>query len=110
MVQVQGYVERRRALYEAVLRKQDSGMSETSRLCEERRAGENPELLDLGKTQANDAGEYVQMVKSLFTARVARKTGSSRECEVRRALRAATVESGAGSTLPTDAEDPHEDG
>ena len=108
--QVHQYVQRQRTLNQERLRKQDSTVSQTRPLWEERRADQNPEILDLGKTQANDAVEYVQMVKSLFTARAVRKTGSSREREVRRALRAATVDSPAGDELQTDAEDPSEEG
>lgn len=71
----------------------DSTFSTTSGLCQEREPESNLEILELEKTAAADAIEYVQMIKALFTTKVARDSGEEGDEEAHRRLRAAAVES-----------------
>ena len=71
----------------------DSTLSTTSGLCQEREPENNKEILELEKTAAAEAIEYVQMIKALFTTKVVRNSGGEGDEEAHQRLGAAAVES-----------------
>ena len=82
----------------------------TSRLCHDREAADNKEVLVVEDRMADDAIEDIQLVKSLFTAKATRNSGKRREPEAQRLLRAATIENMTESAHLGDIEDSREDG
>ena len=108
--QVEEYIQKQLALNKAKLAKQDSSFTVTSRLHQEREAEDNKEVLYVEDRMADDAIEYVQLVKSLFTAKATRNSGKRREPEAEKHLRAAAIESLTESAHQGDIEDSREDG